>query len=834
MKLSQLPRVPNSNLNVALEGFRELSFLRELNASGFTLGCSIPDWLFTSLTSLQLLDFTGSSLFGGIPWNFPFSSNLTYLSLARNNLSGDIPATLGRFRNLTALNLSVNKLTGSLPEFLFNATGLMAVDLSYNNLTGEVPSAIANLVNLKLLFGSHNEFTGSLPPEIGSLPALTQLEFSSNFFSGAIPAEVSQLKNLVSLSLADNNISGTFPSFITNCTNLKTLNLRENVMRGFLPESVGQLRNLETLDVSSNRVTGVLPTALLTLVSLQTLDIAHNYFYGPILDLENVQFLNVSFNFFNGSVPAGLVSRAAVKKNCLSGAPGQHAFHTCVKFYARQRVIFGPPSIPPSVAPAEQPQEPSTATPKGSKLNHLVPVLSGVLGGVGLIVLVGSLVFCIHRCLQKKSRRGSGRTNGSIGGSLRMGSARGAVSAMPTGRMGEVFTYAQLQQATKNFSMGNLISNGHSGDLYRGLLDSGALVAVKRIDLTKVKMETYLQELEVLGRASHTRLVLLLGHCLDGDDEKFLVYKFTPNGDLASALHMKGSPGPCEDVLQSLDWITRLKIAIGVAEALSYLHSECSPPIVHRDVKASSILLDDKFEVRLGSLSDARVQDGDPHPSRITRLLGLSQSSDQGDSGAAVSTSADVYNFGKVLLELVSGKLGISGSMPDPRSEVWLEWALPLISVHDKESLPKLVDPSLIVDEDLLEEVWAMAIIARACLHTKPHKRPSMRHVLKALENPHKVVREENFGESLAVRTSSHSSWNEALFGSWRHNHNNTGHMLSMAGLREVDSSFRHGSSLPVAKVTGNASSSAPGHTRRGSSDIAPEPIDEESGLGIH
>lgn len=193
-------------------------------------------------------------------------------------------------------------------------------------------------------------------------------------------------------------------------------------------------------------------------------------------------------------------------------------------------------------------------------------------------------------------------------------------------------------------------------------------------------------------------------------------------------------------------------------------------------------------------------------------------------AGAAVSTSSDVYNFGKVLLELVSGKLGISGSTPDARSEAWLEWALPLISVHDKESLPKLVDPSLIVDEDLLEEVWAMAIIARACLHSKPHKRPSMRHVLKALENPHKVVREENFGESLAMRTSSHSSWNEALFGSWRHNHNNN--TLSMAGLRE-DTYY---GSLPVAKTSGIASSSAPaGHARRGSSDIAPEPIDEEA-----
>lgn len=192
-----------------------------------------------------------------------------------------------------------------------------------------------------------------------------------------------------------------------------------------------------------------------------------------------------------------------------------------------------------------------------------------------------------------------------------------------------------------------------------------------------------------------------------------------------------------------------------------------------------------------------------------------------------------MYSFGKVLLELVSGKLGISG-VADPRTETWLEWALPLISVHDKESLPKLVDPSLIVDEDLLEEVWAMAIIARACLHSKPSKRPSMRHVLKALENPHKVVREENFGESLAMRTSSHSSWNEALFGSWRHNHNNNN---SSSGLRE---DVYHGSLPVTGKPTGglastsggrwDASGGAPqGHARRGSSDIVPEPIDEET-----
>lgn len=162
-----------------------------------------------------------------------------------------------------------------------------------------------------------------------------------------------------------------------------------------------------------------------------------------------------------------------------------------------------------------------------------------------------------------------------------------------------------------------------------------------------------------------------------------------------------------------------------------------------------------------------------------------------------------------------------------------------MINVNDKEGLPKLVDPSLIVDEDLMEEVWAMAIIAKACLNSKPSKRPSMKHVLKALENPHKVVREENFGESLAVR-SSHSSWNDVLFGSFRHHTSVSGYFRGGTGNGNGSSSpndDNYPASLPIARPGVLASSSSQNsremyamhHMRRGSSDIVPEPIVEVS-----
>lgn len=592
IKLSDLPRDPNQSFYVALDGLRGLPYLRELNASGFALKRSIPNWL-PSLKSLQTLDLSSCVLDGVIPTAMGSLSSLRFLSLARNNLTGSIPASVGTIGSLTELNLSFNKLRGSIPASLFNAAGLVKVDLSHNNLTGWLSNEVGKLVNSQSFIASYNELTGPLPPELGNLTQVAQLDLSYNFFSGVIPTEFGKLKSLTFLALATNNFSGKFPSEITQCTGLRTLNVRENRLGGVIPETIGDLKNLVSLDISSNRITGLLPLGLSSFLQLQTLDISHNYFYGPVLEqlggLQNIQSLNVSFNFFNGSKPVGLIPGAVVKKNCLNDSPGQHTFRTCSKFYYKLGLMFGAPASPPTYPTSVQPPEGPISGGKKTGNRHLVPILAGVLGGVGLIFLIASLVFCVHFICGRAKHRGSGRTT-SVG-SVRGGSARATAPApVPPGRMGEVFSYAQLQQATKNFSLGNLISNGHSGDLYKGLLEGGAMVAVKRIDLNKVRMETYLQELEVLGRASHTRLVLLLGHCLERDDEKFLVYKYTPNGDLASALHKKGSPGPCEDVLQSLDWITRLKIAIGVAEALSYLHSECSPPIVHRYNNISSQL----------------------------------------------------------------------------------------------------------------------------------------------------------------------------------------------------------------------------------------------------
>lgn len=171
-----------------------------------------------------------------------------------------------------------------------------------------------------------------------------------------------------------------------------------------------------------------------------------------------------------------------------------------------------------------------------------------------------------------------------------------------------------------------------------------------------------------------------------------------------------------------------------------------------------------------------------------------------------------MYCFGKVLLELVTGKLGISKS-DDATTREWLEHTLPHIGLHDKEMLTKIVDPSLILDEDLLEEVWAMAIVARSCLDPKPAKRPPMKYVLKALENPFKVVRQESFGSARLRTTSSRRSWSTAFFGSWRQSSSERQYSLKQLGRV-----FSHGSG-------GIEHSSS---NKRLSNEIFPEPVETE------
>ncbi|XP_071918077.1 probable LRR receptor-like serine/threonine-protein kinase At2g16250 isoform X3 [Coffea arabica] len=230
-----------------------------------------------------------------------------------------------------------------------------------------------------------------------------------------------------------------------------------------------------------------------------------------------------------------------------------------------------------------------------------------------------------------------------------------SLSPSPSSLARSSFTYDEILQATDNFSSSNLIMYARTGDLFWGALDAGIRVVVKKVDLSLINRISFMQELEFYNKVSHPRFVPLLGHCLENDNHKFLVYKYMPHMDLHSFWFRNVVPFYRGKNLDWLKWETRLKIARGIAEGLCYLHHKCDPPLVHRNIDASSILLDDDFEVRLGRLHEVCTQAKETNGSRFSRGF------ERSISGTSDATCAyDVYCFGMVLLELVTGNLGCS------------------------------------------------------------------------------------------------------------------------------------------------------------------------------
>ncbi|KAH6765072.1 hypothetical protein C2S51_016321 [Perilla frutescens var. frutescens] len=775
INLSGLRRSNKGKLNprFAVDSLPTFSFLSRFNSSGFRLPGQIPGWLGRKLSNLRVLDLSSSSI------------------------SGSIPSSLGSLSRLNSLSLSNNNITGNMPTALENLHSLSLLDLSQNSLTGQIPT------------------------EISSLRNLTKLDLSSNYLSGAIPFEFTSLSRLKQLNLSKNSLSSSIPAQIGNLSLIQELDLGSNSLSGTLPQELLELTSLKYLDVSRNNLTGVLPNHTASFnVTGAVFNFSDNLFYGNISSsgFGNVSVVDLSSNYFGGEEPNG--TRFRLSNNCFSGNQSQRKWDECSKFYKEVGIPFGNDNS------SQTPTVPPFVKEETKRKNKLPYVMIGVFGGIGLLLIVlTALLLLLRSC---RARSSSQKAKDPSDRAVQVEDVEQPPKfVLDLSSLGEAFTFEQLLVATSNFSSESLIKQGHSGSLFRAELEGREVAVVKQIDMQSTRKESFMSELELFGKASHPRLVPLIGHCLDDENVKFLVYKYMPNGDLSNALYRLTNS---EEGLQSLDWITRLKIAIGAAEALSYLHSECTPPVVHRDIQASSILLDDKYEVRLGSFSEvcgsrATIN----HQNMVARLLWSPQTSGRrrsssGSSSSSATCAYDVYCFGKVLLELVTGKLGIS-TMSDEDAKEWLDKNLPFISIYDKEMVTKIVDQSLMIDEDLLEEVWAVAVVAKSCLNPKASRRPSMRHVLKALENPFKVVRDENFSSGRLRTPSSRQSWTAALFGSWHHSSSDN----SSRSNRSSQTNKEIIGGLRQSERVGSRGSGTNDHSsshKRSSSDVFPEPVE--------
>lgn len=541
-------RLGSQNPQFSVDALANLTLLNSFNASNFLLPGSIPDWFGQSLGSLQLLDLTSSSLYGPIPASLGNCTNLTALFLSHNNLTGTIPPTLSNLLRLSFLHLSQNRLTGSIPTSFGNLGNLSVLDISGNYLSGSISPGIGNLLKLQSLNLSSNMLSSSFPPELGRLDSLVDLDLSSNLLVGTLPSGLRGLKKLQTILIADNSLSGSL-------------------------DVLWSLPQLNFLDVSGNNFTGLLPNSSSNAnATAAVFNISQNLMYGGLTPLVGkFGVIDLSGNYFQGGIPGYVGTNASLDRNCLRNLKNQRTLAECSSFYANKGLSFDNFGQPNST-------QPPSAAPNGKKSNKNVIILASVLGGIGLIVLIVLFVVVLILCSRK---RGTTTQRGLGVGQIPAGSSPPPAGALVHfSGVGDAFTYQQLLQATGDFNNTNLMKNGHTGDLFRGVLENGIPVVIKRIDLQSIKKEAHLLELDFFGKVSNTRFVPFLGHCLEKENEKFMVYKYMPNGDLSSSLYKKTNT--LDDTLQSLDWITRLKIALGAAEGLTYLHHECDPPLVHR------------------------------------------------------------------------------------------------------------------------------------------------------------------------------------------------------------------------------------------------------------
>ncbi|GLJ16827.1 hypothetical protein SUGI_0289930 [Cryptomeria japonica] len=288
------------------------------------------------------------------------------------------------------------------------------------------------------------------------------------------------------------------------------------------------------------------------------------------------------------------------------------------------------------------------------------------------------------------------------------------------------FTYEDLAIATNGFAPQNVLGEGGFGCVYKGYLEGGKVVAVKQLKIGGGQGEReFRAEVEIISRVHHRHLVSLVGYCI-ADSQRLLVYEYVPNGTLEYHLHGRGRP--------VMDWPTRLRIAIGAARGIAYLHEDCHPRIIHRDIKSANILLDDRFEAQVSDFGLAKLA-LDAHTHVTTRVMGtFGYMAPEYASSGKLTQRSDVFSFGVVLLELVTGRKPVDTSQP-LGDESLVEWARPLLShALEEGNFEALVDPRLEKNFDR-GEMFRMIEAAAACVRHSAQRRPQMGQVVRALES---------------------------------------------------------------------------------------------------
>ncbi|ONK69941.1 uncharacterized protein A4U43_C05F28560 [Asparagus officinalis] len=724
-KLTDLDLSTNALTGPIPSSFVGLSSAVQIELYENSLSGSIPPG-FSNISSLRSIDFSMNNLSGSIPDDIFLLPLLDSLHLYQNNLSGSIPVTTSSSSKLTDLRLFSNKLCGSIPADFGSKSPLSFVDLSDNLLSGEIPSSICNNGVLEELLLLDNELSGGIPESLSKCKSLTRVRLLNNKLSGSVPTGFWGLPHVSLLELAGNSLSGSISPSISGAANLSKLLISNNQFRGQIPKEIGELANLYEISVANNRLTGPLPLEMAKLAELGRIDFHNNSISGEIPtgieswkklsqlnladneltgeipselgDLPVLNYLDLSGNLLTGEVPLKLqdlkLNQFNVSNNQLSG-PLPPMFKTLVY----RESFLGNPGLCQDL--------PDLCTQQRSTSRHSqIWLIKSMFILSVLILFTGVFWFYWRYRSFTKAKQRMDRSKWTLTSFHKLGFSE----------------YEILDCLDED----NVIGSGASGKVYKAVLSNGEAVAVKKLwGSAKKDVENlnhnqdddgFEAEVETLGKIRHKNIVKLWCSC-SHKDCKLLVYEYMPNGSLGDLLHSNKSG--------ILDWPMRYRIALDAAEGLCYLHHDCVPPIVHRDVKSNNILLDGDFRAKVADFGVAKVIGGAKSMSVIAGSCGYF--APEYAYTLRVNEKSDIYSFGVVILELVTGKLPVD---PEFGEKDLVKWVCTII---EQKGMEHVFDPKL--DICFRDEMSKLLDIGLLCASALPINRPSMRRAVKMIQD---------------------------------------------------------------------------------------------------
>ncbi|WOK91996.1 putative inactive leucine-rich repeat receptor-like protein kinase [Canna indica] len=648
---------------------------------------------FLDLHELEALDLSQNNLTGSIPLGFGLGFlKLAYVDFSLNMLSGSFPTDVCYGKSLKDLSLHENSFTGPIPSIIEKCSSLERFQVQDNGFYGELPPGLWSLPELKLFRAENNHISGQLPDLIGSPSRLEQVQIDNNNFTGGIPRGFGLIHTMYRFSASLNSFSGNLPENIFDSPLLSIINLSHNSLIGSIPE-LKNCRKLVSLSLADNSLTGSIPPSLGHLPVLTYIDISNNKLSGEIpQDLQNLKLalFNVSFNQLSGSVPLSLVS--GLPASFLQGNPD----------------LCGPGLPNPCNLSSKR---------QSSRTSRLIWVVILISIVVGILLLTAGL-YAVYTLSRNKSSCGTWKL----------------VFFYPLRITEEELLMALVEK--------NAIGEGAFGKVHVVQIPGGEFVAVKRLlNSSNLSFGTVKAEIKNLAKARHRNIAKLLGFCYSRGSI-LLIFEYLQKGSLGDALRKPDF---------SWDWRFRLKVAVGTAQGLLYLHKDYVSKILHRNIKSNNILIGDDFEPKMTDFGLDRIIGEACYKSSVASELGsYCYMPPEYGCFKKPTEQMDVYSFGVVLLELLTGR---PAEQPESRESLDVV-KLVRRKVNMTNGAFQILDPKISssAQQDMLE----VLDLALRCTSVLPEKRPSIADVVRSLQSLEPIVHPPVFSIELPSGNSEH------------------------------------------------------------------------------